>query len=419
MKKVFAITLFLVFLLATIKAQENAVTKLYGEFKIEVKNSTDISRIDELVAIDLSEIKVVRHKFNEDAFIVYQNEKEISSQVFKDGSKTFILFVTDFKANEAKVFSVKYFDDGILKKEYIPRTYAELAMKLDAVYKDKKFIADQFQNFSKVTVPKVHTDHDAMFKYEGPGWESEKVGYRFYLDWRNTNDIFGKKVNDLVLHKVGVKDVVAQNDSYHEMQNWGMDVFKVGSSLGIGSIGMMSDKKIEKISKADQVICEIPSNGPLVSEVKTTYNGWEVAGDEFDLISRLSISAGSRLTHVKLDISDNASNITTGLAKHEGVELIKSDKKEGWQYIAMYGKQSLAEDNLGIVLFYNKDVLIKQGEDELNYFVSLKPVNGNVKYYFAAAWEQELNGVKNRSEFVKYIDDEIIKLNNPILIDIN
>ena len=99
-------------------------------------------------------------------------------------------------------------------------------MKTNNVYFDKRFRGNKFVNVTQLRVPAIHTDHDALFKYEGPGWESEKVGYRFYLDWRNATDIFGKKNNKLILDQVGTHDTVAKDDSYHSMQDWGMDILK-------------------------------------------------------------------------------------------------------------------------------------------------------------------------------------------------
>ena len=53
-------------------------------------------------------------------------------------------------------------------------------------------------------MPDEHTEiHLFSVGIKGPGWESDKVGYRFYLDWRNAADIFGKKVDTLVLQDVG------------------------------------------------------------------------------------------------------------------------------------------------------------------------------------------------------------------------
>lgn len=418
MKKIFYLMNFLFLSFSILLSQEAKKFNFFDEIKITVSNPTELERIDELVSINVKEIKNKSSNFNKNAFIVYLGDQEIPSQLYNNGTNCSIIFACNFKPNQTKEFSIKYLKEGNLRKQYKNRTYAELAMKFDAVYKNNKFNGDHFENFTKVVVPKIHTDHDALFKYEGPGWESEKVGYRFYLDWRNATDIFGKKVNELVLHKVGTNDVIAKDDSYHEMQEWGMDIFKVGSTLGIGSIGMMDKDKIEMVSKTDQVSCEISFNGPLLSEVVTKYNGWLVGENKYDLISKLSISSGSRITNVNLEINENAPNIITGLAKHNNTEFFKSSADGDWQYIALWGKQTLADDNLGIVLFYKKSDLIKQSEDEINHFVSLKPNNKIVNYAYAAAWEKEPNGIKHQEDFIKYINKEIIKLNNPLSTDI-
>jgi hypothetical protein len=396
-------------------AQDNVI-KFYEEINVSVDNSSGIERINELVSINADKLK---ENFNKEAFIISENEKEMPSQIYNDGFDCKLIFAVNFKPNESKTFSIKYLKDGKLIKDYKNRTYAELAMKFNSSYKDKKFSNEPFQNFTKVFVPQIHTDHDALFKYEGPGWESEKVGYRFYLDWRNATDIFGKKTNDLILYKVGTTDRVAHDDSYHKMQEWGMDIFKVGSTLGIGSIGMMNEDSIHMVSKTDEVICEIKHNGPILSEVITNYKGWQVGESKYDLVSKLSITAGSRITNVNLSIHDSAENITTGLAKYEGTDFITSYGNGDWQYIALYGKQTLNNDNLGIALFYKNSVLIEQKENELNYYVILKPTNNKVNYAFAAAWEKELNGIKTKEEFIDYINDEISKLNNPLKIKVN
>ncbi len=415
MKNIIASLLFLL-LAASLIAKNQEEFNYYKSITIEVSNDLEIPLTDALIKIELKKLKKYAD-FNEKAFIVYYGKEEVPSQLY--GSKNAaILFIADFAPSGKKKFEIKYLTEGKICKNYPARTYAELAMKFDAVYKDKKFTSDHFENFSKVVVPEIHTDHDALFKYEGPGWESEKVGYRFYLDWRNATDIFGKKVSKLVLSEVGVNDVTAQDDSYHEMQDWGMDVFKVGNTLGIGSIGMVDDGKISRVEKTEKVVCKITEKGPLLAEVKTTYKGWLIGDKKHDICVRNSISAGSRITSTLVKTSDNTENITTGFAKHEDTEYITSDYPSGWQYIALYGKQSLSGDNLGIVLFYEKSALLEKDEDEINYFVSLKPANNIVEYKYAAAWEQEKDGVKSKEEFKKYIEAEIEKLNNPLNIEV-
>jgi len=415
MKNILVILILLGLFQSVLSGQPVQEKNLFKEIKVIVTNPTGLNLTDAPVKIDISEMNI-SGKFNPGAFIVYNGDEEIPSQLYSLNSKQYVIFVAGFNANQTRTFSVKYFEHGEIIKNYKSRVYAELAMKFDSEYKNKKFVSGRFENFSRVVVPGIHTDHDALFKYEGPGWESEKIGYRFYLDWRNASDIFGKKVTDLVLHKVGRKDITAENDSYHVMQDWGMDIFKVGNSLGIGSFGMMADGKIIPVSDTEQLECGISCNGPVIAEVQTIYSGWKVGSEKYDLKSNLSILAGSRITNVNLNISDNAKSITTGFAKYEGTEFFTSSNAGDWQYIALYGKQTLNNDNLGLVLFYKASDLIKSGDDELNYFVTLKFNNGEANYKYAAAWELEPGGIKNMKEFKNYLDDTIVSLNTPLKI---
>jgi hypothetical protein len=382
-----------------------------NDVTIKVTNPTNLDLKDAVVRASLTG--------NQKYFNLISDDKEIPYQIINSGNDNQIEFVTDLSPNEVKVFHLKEIKADEMKS-FAPRTHAELSAKTGDVYIDKRFRGDKFVKVTHLKVPPIHTDHDALFKFEGPGWESEKVGYRFYLDWRNATDIFGKKKNQLILDQVGTHDTVAKDDSYHSMQEWGMDIFKVGSSLGIGSIGMWANDKVNMVSKTDSVICSIPYTGPIEAKINTDYYGWQVGDKKYDLNSDFTITAGSRLTKSEIQISPNADNIVTGLAKHENTELIKSNYKEGWNYLALYGKQSLAdnEDQLGIVVFYPADKLINLSEDALSHIVELKPLNGKVTYYFAAAWVQEENGIKNIVEFKKYLETTIQTLNNPVIVEI-
>jgi hypothetical protein len=150
------------------------------------------------------------------------------------------------------------------------------------------------------------------------------------------------------------------------------------------------------------------------------YFGWFVDKKKYDLSSSFSIAAGSRLTKCELQISKDAENVVTGLAKYKDTDLMKSNFKTGWNYLALYGNQTLVNENdkLGIVVFYRSEDLLELAEDELSYIVKLKPSNEDVIYYFAAAWEQEENGIKNIDEFKNYLDETLQTLNNPVIVEI-
>src|SRR6476660_7722157 len=82
-------------------------------------------------------------------------------------------------------------------------TLAEISVKEGGKWEGRKYIGGTFKNVEKLKLAKEHTDHSFDIRYEGPGWESSKIGYRLYLDWRNAIDIFGKKTESIILPQVG------------------------------------------------------------------------------------------------------------------------------------------------------------------------------------------------------------------------
>jgi len=389
---------------------------------ITVSNNLDLVRKDVLVSLPIKQIKEKYSHFDENTFIVLDGKDQIPAQTEDlDGDKIQdnILLLVDFKPNETKTLVIQVGNMAILKKEFKKRTQAILAVKSDYEFKDGYYTGGKFVNVTEINVPKDHFPHNALIKFEGPGWESDKVAYRFYLDSRNRNDIFAKKVDDVILHQVGNSDLVSDGkESYTKMCDWGMDIFKVGESMGIGSLGMWVDNRVNTINNTESVRCEILSDGNIKSGILTDYKGWTVGGQKFDLASLLSISAGSRLTKVEINITPNSENICTGFAKHGDCALILDKNNYEWSYIASYGKQSLAGDNLGIAIFFKRTDLINITEDDASHLIVLKPRKQKVTYYFAAAPEMEQDGIKSELEFGKYLHKVILELSNPVVAEL-
>jgi len=382
--------------------------------EISLANPKDFERMDEYISISADKL-LSKFAFNKNSFKVLDGNKEIPIQLENLDGKEYLSFVLSFGLKEKKTLYLLE-EDNKTEKKYTSRVYAEVAMKVDYKLVDGKYTGGRFQNFDSLKVPLNHTDHNALFKYEGPGWESDKVGYRYYIDWRNRIDIFGKKTNELVLRNVGVNDIYAKDDSYHNMQEWGMDIFKVGNSLGIGSYGMMIGDSIYTVSKRDSVFCKISANGPVKASVTTLFYGWQVENDKYNLTSDLSITAGSRLTKSELSVSGNPQNLVTGLAKDPNAEFFERKGDKTWSYFAVYGNHSLAGDKLGIALFYNNNERISLKETSDSYAVALKPSEGKIIYYFCAAWEKEPEGIKSKEEFISYLEKTLERLDNPIVI---
>ena len=287
-------------------------------------------------------------------------------------------------------------------------SYAELSIAQGGQWEKGKYInRTSFKNTNYLRLPDSHTDHSYFIRYEGPGWESDKVAYRLYLDWRNAIDIFGKKTDQIVLEGVGQDGF----DSYHEMQDWGMDILKVGNSLGLGSFGRYAGNEVHHFKTVDSTLVSI-TNETGFSAVDIDYFGWTTNGVVTDLSARLSIKPGSRITRVDLDRSHTFEGLCTGIVKHNVNFISTHDNQKDWGYIATYGKQSLVPDQLGMVLFYKMDQveIVKEGLND--HLVVFKKDTKKVSYYFAAFWEQELGGITSKEDFVKYIDKQLDKLLN-------
>ncbi len=415
--RIFAIAALLtIFGCSSRDSEDRTIKRTYPEYlSLTVFNETDLMRPNEAVFLSVENIKQRTPDFNPNAFVIFCNNEEIASQANDlngDGGADEILAVMDFNPGEKKTLLLRYATTEEEPREYSKRTQAELSVKVGGTFIDRKYEGGTFQNVQFLRVPPEHTDHSNYIRYEGPGWESDKVGYRFYLDWRNATDIFGKKITEMVLQNVGQDGF----ESYHEMSDWGMDILKVGGSLGIGSVGIWHDNKANRVSQTDSISCEIVLNGAVESLIRTKYFGWKIGDGVYDLNSELSICAGSRITKHDLFITGSPENLCTGIVKHPDAALIQSDKKQGWAYLANYGKQSLAEDQLGMAVLYRQQDLIKITEDEYSHVLVLKPETGKMTYYFLAAWEKEPDGIKTENEFIDYLNETVQKLDYPVKV---
>ncbi|WP_341939010.1 glycoside hydrolase family 88 protein [Marinimicrobium sp. C2-29] len=296
------------------------------------------------------------------------------------------------------------------------RTQAEIAHKTGGEWQPHsdenregkyEYVGGEFENVEILTPPDEHSDHSYYIRYEGPGIESDKVGYRIYLDWRNGFDIFGKKTEDMVLQDVGLDGY----DSYHEMADWGMDILKVGDALGVGGYGYWDGEKVIRVSDLDGWEARVLDDGDLYSALGITYKDWEVNDQTLDLTAQLSMTGGSRLVHVDLQLSEPLENLTTGLVKHPGTEFIEGEVDitgKAYTYVASWGKQSLSgeDDLLGMALLFRKSDREEQTEDEHNYVTVLDSAGEDVDYYFLAAWDGEPNGITTKEAFIEYLETE-------------
>jgi hypothetical protein len=396
---------------------QSAKENLPESFTIVVSNPLNEERESILVTVSPSAIRNVSRNFNSQGFLVMDGKTEVPSQyVNHDDANAGIAFVLDkMKASEKRTITVRYNPYINLKREYKKRTQAELSHKVGGEWKDREYIKGQFENIQQLRVPPEHKDHSWYLRYEGPGWESDKVAYRFYLDQRNATDVFGKRTPEPVLQNIG-KDGF---DSYHELQPWGMDILKVGLSLGVGSIGSLHNGIAQRVEATDSVDCSILENGTVFSSLETNYHGWKVGEQKTDLKSAISIHAGTRLTKETITLRGVLENICTGIGKDKNAIPVKqTGDAKSFGYLATYGKQSLNKDEVGLAVFFHPASFQKFTEDVHSHIVVLKPANGKVDYFFMAAWILEPGGIKDQQQFEAYLLKTARELANPVRIEV-
>lgn len=406
MKLTYIFTGFLAFLIWSCNTNKSATTP-----SITISNPIAQARIDAFIVLDANELRASYADLDLSKIALFHGETTLPFQandLDADGNIDEIVMVTDLAANESKTIELRTVET---QPTFTKRTQAELSHKVGGTWDDRVYVGGDFQNVNELRVPDEHTDHSFFVRYEGPGWESDKVGYRFYLDWRDASDIFGKTTTDMVLQDVGQDGF----DSYHELSDWGMDVLKVGESLGIGTVAKWHNGKAERVAITDSVFCKIALNGPVESLIRTTYYGWEIADQKTDLLSELSIAAGSRLTKHDVTLSNSLDSLCTGIVKLDSTILLQNTE-EAWGYLATWGKQSLNNDMLGMAVLFKTTDLLKQAEDTHSQVVVLKPTDNKLSYYFLAAWEKEPSGITTQAAFEAYLTSVVKELSNPVKI---
>ena len=400
--------LLAILLPATLTGCRPSTTNYFPEtISVEVVNPIDQSRRDVPVFIALDNIPEIG------AFAVRSNEVQLPAQNTGSG---LMLVLDSLRGNEKRTITIYYNSiSAPADNHYRKRTQAELSHRFGGQWQNREYVGGEFRNVDHLRVPPEHKDHSWFIRYEGPGWESDKVGYRFYLDQRNAIDVFGKKTSDMVLIGVGQDGF----DSYHNMQPWGMDIMKVGKSLGLGSIGTWADTVAMRVELTDSVTCSV-KDGDLYSTITTNYFGWKTPNDTIDVESILSIHAGTRFTKHELVVSSNKIPLATGIVKDALAKVYKSEgDKNSWGYIATYGKQSLNNDNLGLVVMFSPSDFINFHEDSNSHVVELQTSDNKLEYYLGAAWELEPRGISSEADFIKWIERSARELANPIIVRIN
>ena len=283
------------------------------------------------------------------------------------------------------------------------------------------YSAERNNVFQPVTSNVRPSDHEPqstpyLYQFEGPGWESEVVAFRSYFDRRNGKDIFGKTKRQLYVDSMGL------GENYHKLQPWGMDVLKVGASLGAGALAILKNDSLYRLGETEQARFEVLANGPVRARLKLSYEGWEVGDQTYGLEETITIWGGKRWyeSEIKLIGGSATDTLVTGIVNLH--EMSKVEKvRDGWKFMYTHGRQSENKDNLGMALLIPEvnaagfGEASKSGDGITNTFLAyLIPDQGTYRFLFYAGWEGENSSFADRQYFEEQLKTEIKQMNQSI-----
>lgn len=387
-------------------------------------NSLDIPRENEVISFTFDEIEGLTGKF-----------EAYKKPLFISGADTliaqFINYQGDNRPEEVLIeISIPASDSREVVVEWIEeKNYPEFVKKTNIHFARHENPEKDLDSARRLQTVKTEETSE-VYQMEGPAWENNKIGFRNYFDLRNGMDIFGKLTTEMVLQNVGLKEGVNSSDqfnfdiSYHELSDWGMDILKVGNSLGAGGIALEIEDSLYKLGDNGYGRYEKLYEGPLKSEFRFGFPDWKAAGKVRDIIQYVSIGAGNYYYKSSLFLQENNSDASfvTGIVNMHSEELIEFEA--GQNHIAYLTHSRQAEDGnfLTMVIMVNKEDVLSTGKTRESgegitesFYIKLQTEKGKATdYLFYGFWATGSPELKELENIKTILKNDALKFENPV-----
>jgi hypothetical protein len=322
-----------------------------------------------------------------------------------DGSWDEVFALIDMNAGVTKHLTVRTTEE-VSFEDVIIRTNIRMARRTE---QQDQFELTEFADRLQGTDTRVTSKY---FQYEGPGWENDKIAFRNYFDERNGMDIFGKTTKEMILHKIGV------GASYHELQDWGMDILKVGNSLGSGAIALLYQDSLYRVTAPEGASYQLVKSGSIRSIFDLDFEKVQLSDQAVGVKHRIIIEAGvyGFKSQVYLFGESAGVQIVTGIVNMESEEAFFTESGN-MNILYTYDKQSFDKEYLGMAVMAS-DAYYKswsQTPDEgdgiiQTYYMVCQPgVDNSATFHFLAGWELSDDRFKTREGFEEYLKEEAMR----------
>ena len=346
-----------------------------------------------------------------------------------DGKWDELFLVTDFAPKEEKKAVLSWSSTDPKFKIRTSARFGKREGKNLPVHPDTQEVLLANQVLKKLGYQKYQTD--------GPTWENDKVGFRHYLDGRNSKDVFGKKLPGITPENVGINSKGAVEDNYHVMYDWGRDIFPVGNSVGLGGYALLIDNKINRlgilgndtINNVEKTTFKIVAEGPENSVLNYKYENWEASGNKYEAEETASIWPGmygykNTVSVNGLKDNDNVLITFSNINNQNPLQVIDSG-----DFVCLIQHDKLTYERqwiLGTAILVPSNIYQgyieapKTGQLTDSYLAKLKVDNKKeISYYAVAAWELSADkGFNDSAFFTNYVTNLAKQLSAKVTVDI-
>ncbi len=260
-------------------------------------------------------------------------------------------------------------------------------------------------------------------------WENDRVAFRTYGPAAQALveegkkggiissgiDCWLKKVNYPVINK-WYKASEEEGISYHEDHGEGLDNYHVGISRGAGGLAIKGEIDQYFVSK-NFTTHKTLSTGPLRTIFQLDYHDWKGPKGLIKEQKTISLDYGNNLMKIEVYLK-GTDHIAAGISLQENNGSI-IDKNN-----ILIFKQDHFDTTLSNVIlspqkhFKGQHTFNPQIKDQNHVFMELKVINQSLVYYVGFFWS-ESKQFADHQEWEAHLDDLAIKIENPMLININ
>ena len=394
------------------------LTSCQQNVQIEVSNSLNMDRNDEMVEINLKNVIDALSLSDQESFILENAQgEELPYQITHDQK---VIFQASVKAEGHTTFNIR---------------------------------KGQPQHFNVKACGKLYPE-----RYDDLAWENDKVGFRAYgpalqkkgergfgydlFTKRGTTDPMleklystetdpecWKKFSELKKTDKQAADAWLKKICYHYDKGYGMDCYAVGPTLGAGVAALVSEGEI--VYPWCYKTCEILDNGPLRFTARLVFNPITVKGKEVIETRIITLDTGSHLnrTYISYANLEEETPIVTGIVLHKKSDITSKDTEKG---IIAYQDPTTGPNQGQIfightfpekikdtrVVYFSEEELKIRGGARGHILAESTYIPGkDFVYYWGFGWDR--SDIKDFATWNTYMSNFSAQIKNPLQVSLN